>query len=193
MKNKSQIFTKKRILALVPVLTLLLLLCIPSSTAAYSPTLAGEWHRLNPDQNNPTPEHEVLRCGGYNDWRCLYDKKPELLLGFEFLPEGTYGWFYGQNTDCPESWGGFCDDVVSIVEGEIEYYKPDGTVETYPRYLVLADHSGEQVFYMSVTEDPLPVICHWYRSFDEAIEKNYFDLPFNGDNWPEMDCFQLTG
>jgi hypothetical protein len=193
MKDKSQIFNKKIILALVPVLILLLLLCIPSSTAAYSPTLAGHWHRLNPDQNNDTPEHEVLTCGGYTDWRCLYDKQPELRLGFEFPPDGTYGWFYGQNVDCPEAWGGFCANVVSTVEGEITYYYPDGLVDTKDQYLVLAENSSGQVFYMTIPVGDSLYFCPWYRSFNEALEISNFEPPFDGENWPDMDCFPMTG
>src|SRR3989304_818009 len=51
--------------------------------------LAGKWDRLNPDQGNPTPEHEVLRCGGNASWNCAYDKQPEPRLGFETPPGST--------------------------------------------------------------------------------------------------------
>jgi hypothetical protein len=36
-------------------------LAVPAASAA-SPPPTSTWHRLNPDQNNPAPEHERLRC-----------------------------------------------------------------------------------------------------------------------------------
>ena len=31
-------------------------------------------------------------------------------------------------------------------------------------------------------------VCPWYQTFDEALAANPFPLPFNGTNWPALDC-----
>ena len=43
------------------ILSMLAGLAVPAGTAAARPH-TSTWHRLNPDQSNPAPEHERLRC-----------------------------------------------------------------------------------------------------------------------------------
>ena len=50
----------KRML-LVLILSMLAGWAVPAGSAAARPH-TGTWHRLNPDQSNPAPEHERLRC-----------------------------------------------------------------------------------------------------------------------------------
>jgi hypothetical protein len=52
---------KRAWLVFALVLLLVTGLAVPAASAA-SPPPTSTWHRLNPDQNNPAPEHERLRC-----------------------------------------------------------------------------------------------------------------------------------
>jgi hypothetical protein len=83
------------------VLTLALQASVPANAQGQT-NLAGKWDRLNPDQGNPTPEHEVLRCGGNARPTCVHDRQPEPRLGFENPPDSTYGHFRGE--DITEDW-----------------------------------------------------------------------------------------
>ena len=58
---------KRFLLALV--LSMLAGWAIPAASAAASPP-RSTWHRLNPDQSNPAPEHERLRCKKAAVWVC---------------------------------------------------------------------------------------------------------------------------
>ena len=151
----------------------------------------GVWDRLNPDQGNPTPEHEVLRCGGNAAWHCIYDKHPEPLLDFSQPPDATFGHFRGEDVtsgwNCP-SWFGDnrCDATAFVVGGVMSYQYPDGSSLDLNQDLVLLDQGGEQVLYVYWVDHSFA--CPWYRSFDQALSANPFPIPFNGTDWPAMDC-----
>jgi hypothetical protein len=150
----------------------------------------GVWHRLNPDQGNPTPEHEVLRCGGRTFWHCIYDKHPEPLLGFEQPPDATFGQFWGENITsgwiCPDWFGDKCEATVFVAGGVMSFQYPDGSYLDVNQDLALIDQDGEQVLWAFWVDSPFA--CPWYVSFDQALLANPFPVPFNGADWPDMDC-----
>lgn len=152
--------------------------------------LVGVWDRLNPDQGNPAPEHEVLRCGGNLAWHCIYDKHPEPRLNFEQPPDATFGQFHGEDITsswtCPTWFGDRCDETVFVVGGVMHYQYPDGSYSDVNQDLVMLDQDGEQVLYAYWVD--FSFACPWYRSFDQALLANPFTLPFNGTDWPEVDC-----
>ena len=74
----------KRVWLLFTLVVLLVAgLAVPAASAA-SPPPRSTWHRLNPDQSNPAPEHERLRCIEAAVWVCRYDKVPEPALNFSW-------------------------------------------------------------------------------------------------------------
>ncbi len=172
----------------------LLLLFRASVSAAAQGQLdpAGKWDRLNPDQSNPTPEHEVLRCGGNaTRWNCIYDKQPEPRLGFENPPDSTFGEFRGESITpewtCP-SWfpQTICDSTTFVAGGVMSFRLSDGSNLTVDQELILTENQGDQVLYVYWVDQ---FACPWYRGLSEALAANPFPTPFNGEDWPAMDCF----
>jgi len=163
---------------------------VEAANAHGPPGLAGVWDRLNPDQENPTPEHEVLRCGGHEAWYCIYDKHPEPLLGFSQPPDATFGQFRGEDITsewtCPAWFGARCEATALVASGVMRYHYPDGSSLDVSQDLVLLEQGGEQVLYAYWVN--YSFACPWYRSFDQALSANPFPLPFNGTDWPAMDC-----
>jgi hypothetical protein len=76
----------KRVSLLLALLTSLVLAWVIPAASAASPPTTSVWHRLNPDQSNPAPEHERLQCIETSVWVCRYDKVPER-AGAELLME----------------------------------------------------------------------------------------------------------
>jgi len=51
--------------------------------------------------------------------------------------------------------------------------------------LILTENEGDQVLYVYWVDQ---FACPWYKSFSEALAANPFPTPFNGEDWPAMDC-----
>ena len=169
---------------------LLLIRTSVSVSAQAQPDLAGTWNRLNPDQSNPTPEHEVLRCGGNVRWNCIYDKQPERALGFENPPDSTFGRFRGEDVTavwaCPEWFpSGICDNTKFVAAGVMNFRLPDGSEFDVDQQLILTESGGDEILYVYWVDQ---FVCPWYGSFEEALVANTFPIPFNGEDWPAPDC-----
>jgi hypothetical protein len=179
---------RNRIMKRICLLSALVLLLIaglagPAASAAAPPS-SSTWHRLNPDQSNPAPEHERLRCVEAAVWVCRYDKVPEPELNFSW--NSNTAQFIGRDITaswtCPE-WFTECAAVTSVVEGTATY-----RVEGANPFKVLVDliFIDDEVLYLSWVD--FGFACPWYPTFDAALEANPFPLPFNGVEWPEQDC-----
>jgi hypothetical protein len=170
----------KRIPRLLAVAVCLALALVP--TAAASPPTTSVWHRVNPDQSNPAPEHERLRCLEGVVWVCAYDKVPEPDLNFSW--NATTGHFVGSDITsswaCP-SWFPDCA-VTRVVEGTALYLPVGG----HP-FKVLTDlvFTSSGVLYVYWVDR---FACPWYATFADALAANPFPLPFNGVDWPSPDC-----
>jgi hypothetical protein len=151
------------------------------------------WHRLNPDPKNPTPEHEVLICERNGSWKCSFYKQADPALGFENPPDSTTGSFSGQDVTsdwvCP-SWfpSDVCDNLQFVASGVMSLNLSDGGEFAASQDLIIADHGGEKVLHLYWTEQGF--YCPWYEDFDIALAANPFPTPFNGQDWPVMDCNQ---
>lgn len=172
-------------------LCVLLVGVILSAKAQENTALVGVWDRLNPDQGNPSPEHEVLRCGGNDFWHCIYDKHPEPRLGFQQPSDSTSGLFLGKEiTSQWNSPGWFPNDITEnytfVVGGAMTYTYPDGSIATINQDLIVTNMDGQAILYVFWSD--MNFACPWFRSFDEALAANPFPVPFNGEDWPEMDC-----
>ena len=190
---KQNIFPLSRtLLAILGMLsTLLIVFHVSVPVDAQSQVaLTGKWDRLNPDQGNPTPEHEVLRCGGSTSWYCTYDKHPEPALRFENPPDSTFGSFRGENITsewtCP-GWfpSSICDDTTFVAGGVMNFVLSDGGNFIVDTELILTETDGHQILYMHWVDT---LLCPWFRSFGEALAANPFPTPFNGQDWPSGDC-----
>lgn len=175
--------------ALLASTFLLLEITVPAG-ARGQPPLVGRWDRLNPDQSNPTPEHEVLRCGGNISWNCTYDKHPEPRLGFENPPDSTSGRFRGEDVtsqwECPDWFPeDVCGDTTFVVRGVMNYELAEGGSLVVDQELVVTEYDGQEVLYAHWIGQ---FVCPWYRSFAEALAANPFPTPFDGEHWPAMDC-----
>jgi hypothetical protein len=154
----------------------------------------GTWHRLNPDESNPAPEHERLRCFRDDGWRCVYDKvaEPELNLHWD----ATVGVFRGRDVTrswvCPEWFPRHvCDDLAQVVRGRAEVLLADGTTLSLRQELVVTDGRGPPVLRTHLPEFGL--LCPWYRTFGKAVRvarkaDPLFRLPFDGVHRPPFDC-----
>jgi hypothetical protein len=173
----------KRVWLLSSLVVLLVAgLAVPAAAAA-SPPPRSTWHRVNPDQSNPAPEHERFRCIEAAVWVCRYDKVPEPALNFFW--DRTTGQFVGRDITaswtCPD-WFTECAAVTRVVAG-VSTLRPEGEHPfRVPLELVFL---GDEVLYILV---PDALACPWYPSFDAALAANPFPLPFNGVDWPEQDC-----
>jgi hypothetical protein len=169
---------------LVFALVLLLVtgLAVPAASAA-SPPPTSTWHRLNPDQNNPAPEHERLRCIEAAVWVCRYDKVPEPALNFSW--NRTTAQFIGRDItaswDCPE-WFTECAAVTQVIEGTATYRGAGHPFKVLIDLIFIDD----EVLYLSWVD--FGFACPWYPTFEAALEANPFPLPFNGVDWPAQDC-----
>jgi hypothetical protein len=157
-------------------------LAVPAAAGGSSPP-RSTWHRLNPDQSNPAPEHERLRCREAAVWVCRYDKVPEPALNFSW--DRTTAVFRGRDiTDrwaCPD-WFTHCAGVTRVVKG-VSRIRPEGEPPfRVPLELVFL---GDKVLYLLV---PDALACPWFSRFRAALAANPFPLPFNGVDWPEQDC-----
>jgi hypothetical protein len=191
---KRNVFTARwALLSLAGVLgALFLVLQAPLPAAAQRHVnLAGRWDRLNPDQGNPTPEHEVLSCGGNARPNCVYNKQPEPRLGFENSPDSTFGHFRGEEVTtgwiCPDWFpSGVCDHTEFVASGVMDLVLSDGSEVAINQELIVTGMDGQEVLYVYWVDQQF--VCPWFRSFQEALAANPFPTPFNGQDWPAGDC-----
>ena len=148
------------------------------------------WHRLDMDHANPAPEHEWLSCSRGLTWTCHYDRVPEPALNFWW--DTTSGNFVG--TDVTQSWtcpGWFsasvCANVTTVVAGTMSITRADGISFSGPFDLVLA-HAGRAAQVLHVYWPVFGFTCPWYRTFSESLAANPMPLPFDGIDWPPLDC-----
>ena len=160
-----------------------------SASSSGRPGLNTEWHRLNPDQSNPAPEHERLTCLQGRGWSCHYDKVPESSLNFHW--DTTVGDFNG--ADITKSWtcpdwfpADICQDVTQVARGTTVFRQADGSTFAARQELVVANQGGAQMLWVHWVR--FGFACPWFPTFDQALAANPFPLPFNGVDWPEDDC-----
>jgi WD40 repeat protein len=151
------------------------------------------WHRLNPNQSNTSPEHEVLTCEWNEDVNCSYFKQAEPALGFEDPPDATTGSFSGQDVTadwvCPNWFPSFiCENLKFVASGMMAVNPSDGNKLTARQDLIVTTQGGKQILYVYWTEQDF--YCPWYEDFDMALAANPFPTPFNGSDGPLMDCNQ---
>jgi hypothetical protein len=167
------------------VLSMLAGWAVPAGAAAARPHKphTSTWHRLNPDQANPTPEHERIRCRAGAVWVCRYDKVAE--PGLNFTRDRTTATFVGRDVTgrwaCP-AWFNECAAVTRAVDG-VARIRPEGEqpFEIRVTYVFLE----QRVLYVLI---PDAIACPWFSSFRRALAANPFPLPFNGVDWPRSDC-----
>jgi hypothetical protein len=150
-----------------------------------------EWDRLNPDRNNPTPEHEVLGCEVNDGWTCTYAKVAEPELDFEDPPDATTGSYSGGEVtgdwSCPDWFEpSICETMTAVVDGTMTYHLPDNSDFDVGQQLVLVESDGGPNLY-SFWPD-WETYCPWFADFETALAANPFPHPFNGEDWPEEDC-----
>jgi hypothetical protein len=173
---------------------------VTGASADVQASLFGVWHRLNPAPDNPTPEHQVmhLRRQG-NTWVGRIDKKPEPTLKFETPPAGDVGTFEGleiadSDIICLSGFGFSCpDSVVAAVEGTTKFTSADPPFEdvyVFPTQLLVTDEDVLWFTLVLKAIDPAfpNLSCPWFRTFQKALNANPFPLPFNGVDFPAMDC-----
>ena len=148
------------------------------------------WNRLDMDHSNPAPEHERLSCSRGLTWTCHYDKVPESALAFWW--DTTSGEFTG--TDVTRSWdcppwfpASICTNVTRVVAGTMRIARADGITFSGPFDLVFA-RAGSDAPVLHVYWPVFGFTCPWYRTFAEALAANPMPLPFDGSDWPPLDC-----
>lgn len=168
--------------------------CFVGGTAVASPAVVlpqnSVWHRLDMDHSNPAPEQERLSCSRGLTWQCHYDKVPEPALAFWW--DTTSGDFTGQDVTrtwtCPDWFpASICTNVTTVVAGTMSITRADGISFSGPFDLVLA-RSGSDAQVLHVYWPVFGFTCPWYRTFDEALAANPMPLPFDGVDWPPIDC-----
>src|SRR5437868_14256570 len=112
--------------------------------------------------------------------------RPQLLVGHDERQLRRYrcnaivdvsGWFSAS----------VCANVTTVVAGTISITRADGISFSGPFDLVLA-HAGRAA---QVPHGYWPVFgltCPWYRTFSESLAANPMPLPFDGIDWPPLDC-----
>lgn len=151
-----------------------------------------EWHRLNPDQSNPAPQHERFICVEWRVWRCTYDHVAEPTLD----AAGNVARFVGRRVtarwQCPEWFVDHCDDVVEVVQGRARIRLEDGTRFTLQEEFIVTKSEGQEVLWVHVVD--FGVAIPWYRTFDEAVVAAGFEPPyeFDGTNWPTRDVLDTA-
>jgi hypothetical protein len=143
-------------------------------------SIENQWHRLNPDASNPSPEHERLACArGSNVLICQYDKAN----GGGYHWDNTVGRFKGHDVTaswtCPDVFpASVCDNVHRVWSGHARYWPAQGGSFQIDQQMVIVDWGGEKVMFQYWVGQ---FACPWYRTFGAAKEAN---PGFN------FDCFE---
>jgi hypothetical protein len=167
---------------------------VVSLSAAASPPVDvpqnSVWHRLDMDHANAAPEQERLSCSRGFTWTCHYDKVPEPVLNFWW--DTTSGDFVG--TDVKQTWTcpvwfptSVCENVTMVVAGTMSITRADGISFSGPFDLVLA-RAGSDALVLHAYWPVFGFTCPWYRTFSDSLAANPMPLPFNGVDWPPLDC-----
>jgi hypothetical protein len=150
----------RRVVSLLFASLLLTMLVAPVTAATPS-----RWHRVNPATVDQLAEHERLSCNVVKDeWRCLYDKHPEVQLGFAY--DQTKGYFTGSvfdsvPTELPEIYG----HVETVIYGTMTYFPVGAEPVAVTTFLMFTDGVG--VAPLWVYWDGM-FACPWYASFEAA-------------------------
>lgn len=148
----------------------------------------GVWHRLNPSEDNPAPQHERLRCReGDRVWQCRYDLVPEPTLNSNDTVARFTGRVVTSSWECPEWFAEHCADVVTVVAGKARVTLDDGTRFSLGQTLIVTEVDGQEVLWAYLHD--FGVVSPWFRTFDEAVLAAGFTPPyiFDGTNWPPPD------
>jgi len=153
------------------------------------PSQQTTWHRINGDQSNAAPEHEVLVCAVSADWSCSYSKEEEPALNFHW--DGTVGAFHGSDIadswTCPEWFPrSVCNHTTQVASGQMTYTFTDGSTFTANEELVVSKARGGPALYLHFVD--FGFACPWYPTFEKALKSNPIPLPFDGQTWPTDDC-----
>ena len=176
-------------LLMMAATTVVLVVAVPAVSADNLPQMSV-WHRLDMDRANPAPEHERLSCSRGLVWTCHYDKAAEPALAFWW--DTTRGDFIG--TDVTRIWGcpswfptSICTEVTRVVAGTMTIERADGITFSGPFDLVFA-RAGSDAQVLHVYWPVFGFTCPWYRTFSEALAANPMPLPFDGSDWPPLEC-----
>jgi hypothetical protein len=129
------------------------------------------WHRLNPDQANPAPEHERLACvRGAVYLLCQYDKVRA--TGYHW--DRTVGRFIGHDMTaswvCPDWFpNDVCDNVVKVWSGHARYWPPRRHSFRVDQDMVIVRWGGQKVMFQYWVG---AFACPWYQTFREAHAAN---------------------
>jgi len=182
--------TTRRLSTVLGCAAVALAIGAPAVCAGTTPPQNSVWNRLDMDRSNPAPEHERLSCSRGLVWACHYDKVPEPALSFWW--DSTSGDFTGADVtrtwQCP-AWfpSSICGNVTRVVAGTMSITRADGVTFSGPFDLVLA-RSGTDAQVLHVYWPLFGFTCPWFRTFSEALAANPMTLPFDGVDWPPLDC-----
>ena len=147
---------------------------------------APQWHRLNPDRVNPTPQHERLQCVEGPNWTCSYDNvaEPTLNLQKDTRQAAFIGSVAGPGQWACPSWlpRDTCSRVRQVVIGTVAFAGP---VDATTRQEIVITAGGDDVMWLYWPEWHLA--APWYATFERALAANPFPRPFNGTDWPAVD------
>lgn len=177
-------------LAAVVAALLTFLVALTPANAAPAPSgkpETGEWHRLNPSQDNPAPNHERFLCTEGQVWRCAFDQVAEPSLHADDTVARFVGHDVTSRWECPAWFAAHCDDVVRVISGKSHVTLDDGTKFALRIVFILTEVDGQQVLWNHIVD--FGVAVPWFRTFDEAVVAAGFTPPylFDGTNWPPED------
>ncbi len=160
---------RQRTRAIGALLASLLLLSLGSAGASAKD--ASEWHRLNPNGDQQSSEHERLTCReGTTSWTCTYDKLPD--AGFSW--NATTGHFAGRDVTsswtCPEWFPSeACTGVVQVLHGTAVFLPDGGRPFTVGQEYIITRDADQTRLFVHWTDQ---FVCPWFRTFDEALAAN---------------------
>jgi hypothetical protein len=146
-------------------------LAVMFAAAPASAASDREWHRLNPDQSNPAPEHELLSCvRGTGILLCQYSK----VRGGGYHWDRTVGRFKGEiathGWKCPDWFpGDVCDNVVKVWSGHARYWPASGDSFRVRQQMIIVDWNGQKVMFQYWVDQ---FACPWFKTFEEAVAAN---------------------
>ena len=147
------------------------LLLLSLGAAGASAKDASEWHRLNPNGDQESSEHERLTCReGETSWTCTYDKLPDT----GFFWNATTGHFAGRDVTsswtCPEWFPSeACTDVVQVLRGTAVFLPDGGRPFTVGQEYIITSEGGEARLFVHWIDQ---FVCPWFRTFGDALAAN---------------------